>query len=201
MNKIICKCIFKQKKVIIMFMRLFFICLLINLVSCSTDGAKKDVSEKVVQETKTNDKKKNSATTKKMNLPASVAGMKKLKGQPRVQISTINGEKAQINKKPISLKIAGKKTVIKGWAIDKVAKTSASEIYVKVGNKFYKAKSGIKSANLAKKMKNPNLGNSGFQVNVNNKVFNKSTQPFAVLVVNKQKNGYWISKENQIVIK
>lgn len=174
-------------------MNKLIILLLYTLVICTANiGCRNDSSRQnkpQYQQSKEVDaeKKKNNAKP----LPP-FSQLKKINKQTFGFIRLVNNKKVREEKQPILIR--DERLIVKGNAIDQTTRTTASGIYLKIGNQQFKAQYGQPNKNLAQRLKNDKYLNSGFTAHIPTAKLKKGIQEITVLVVANDRKGYYEQK-------
>lgn len=91
------------------------------------------------------------------------------------------------NQKEVKVDPTKNITNLVGWALDSKSSTSATNVYIKVGGKYYSGEYGIPRQSVADTFNNNNLFNSGFSININTKeLLNAGEVSFIIISKDKE---------------
>ncbi|OMD97707.1 MULTISPECIES: hypothetical protein [Paenibacillus] len=93
-----------------------------------------------------------------VNLPVS--------SNPSFWLDYSNGEFVK-SQNEVEVDTSKKLTNFVGWALDSQEMSTATNVFLKVGNKYYSGEYGLPRPSVSEYFKNSNLYNSGFSININ----------------------------------
>ncbi|KQO15374.1 alginate O-acetyltransferase AlgX-related protein [Paenibacillus sp. Leaf72] len=119
--------------------------------------------------------------------------------RPLMWIDYFNNELVQ-QQGSISINNINNAVNISGWALDPKANDVASNLFLKVGDKYYSGSYGAPRTSVSEHFKNPNLTNSGFNFTVNASELKKEGK-FSFVIISKDQKYQYSPVEYQIVTK
>ncbi|MCH1642339.1 hypothetical protein MJ257_19750 [Paenibacillus timonensis] len=100
----------------------------------------------------------------------------------------------------LSIDKTSKTTTISGWAADILSSDVASNVFLRVGDKFYSGLYGMARTSVSEYFNNPNLTNSGFMFSVNSEEL-KKVDKISFVIISKDKTYQYEPVEYNVVVK
>jgi hypothetical protein len=111
-------------------------------------------------------------------------------------IERINGQQPDHK----TLKIKENQLTITGWAVDRLSRQTASKIFIRIGDRLYRADDGHPRQDVAEAYKIPSYERCGWTFEIPTYILQRGCHPMTLVILTHDGTGYYIPGESRNII-